>query len=76
LKKPTGSVQFRFYKPETKKTKPNPNRKKTGKKQAKPEKNRAKLEKIEPKPSQTSLNRFFSGFGFFFKKKFGLVIFF
>jgi hypothetical protein len=29
LKKPTGSVRFRFYKPKTKKTKPNPNRKKT-----------------------------------------------
>ena len=26
LKKPTSSVRFRFYKPETKKTKPNPNR--------------------------------------------------
>ena len=29
LKKPTGSVRFWFYKPKTKKTKPNPNRKKT-----------------------------------------------
>jgi hypothetical protein len=28
LKKPTGSVQFRFYKPETEKTEPNPNHKK------------------------------------------------
>jgi hypothetical protein len=29
LKKPTGSVRFRFYKPETEKTEPNRNRKKT-----------------------------------------------
>ena len=28
LKKPTCSVRFRFYKPKTEKTKPNPNRKK------------------------------------------------
>ena len=28
LKKPTGSVRFWFYKPETEKTEPNPNRKK------------------------------------------------
>jgi hypothetical protein len=44
LKKSTGSVQFRFYKPETEKTEPNPNKKKpekpsqTGKKRAKPKK--------------------------------------
>jgi len=38
LKKPIGSVQFRFYKPETEKTEPNPNRKK------KPSQNK----KIEP----------------------------
>jgi len=53
LKKSTGSVQFRFYKPETEKTKPNPN-KKNRKNRAKPEKNepnqknRAKPEKNEP----------------------------
>jgi hypothetical protein len=44
LKKPTGSVRFWFYKPETEKPEPNPNKKKlsqTGKK-------RAKLEKTEP----------------------------
>ena len=38
-------VRFWFYKPETEKTEPNPNRKKpsqTGKNKAKPEKNRAK----------------------------------
>jgi len=40
LKKPISSVQFQFYKPETKKTKP---------KQKNPEKNRAKPKK----PSQT-----------------------
>jgi hypothetical protein len=62
LKKPTGSVRFRFYKPGTKKTEPNPNkktRKKPSQNQAKPEKNRAK-QKNEPKPkkpSQTGLNR-------------------
>jgi len=28
LKKPAGSVRFRFYKPKTEKTEPNPNRKK------------------------------------------------
>jgi len=51
LKKPTSSVQFWFYKPETEKTKPNPNQEKT----------RAKTEKTEPKPkkpSQTGLSRF------------------
>jgi len=54
FKKPTGSVRFWFYKPETKKTELNPNRKKL--------KKRVKLEKTEPnrkiraklkKPSQT-----------------------
>jgi hypothetical protein len=53
LKKPTSSVRFQFYKPETEKTEPNrtrtkktkPNWKQTEpnwKNQAKPEKNRAK----------------------------------
>jgi hypothetical protein len=32
IKKPTGSVRFQFYKPETKKIKPNPNQKKPEKK--------------------------------------------
>jgi hypothetical protein len=42
LKKSTGSVQFRFYKPKTEKTEPNPNRKKPS--QTEPNrKNRAKL---------------------------------
>jgi hypothetical protein len=68
LKKPAGSVRFRFYKQKTKKTEPNRNRQKTRKKtepnRAKTEpnrKNRAKTEKTEPKPeksSQTGLNRF------------------
>jgi hypothetical protein len=48
LKKPVGSVRFRFYKSKTKKTKLN------RKNQAKSVKNRAKLKK----PSQTGLNRF------------------
>jgi hypothetical protein len=68
LKKPAGSVRFRFYKQKTEKTEPNRNRQKTGKKtepnrkkRAKTRKNRAKTEKTEPKPekpSQTGLNRF------------------
>jgi len=54
LKKLTGSVRFRFFKPWTKKTEPNqtePEPKKTGKKQSKTEPNRknwARPEKIEP----------------------------
>jgi hypothetical protein len=73
LKKPIGSVRFRFYKPETEKTKPNrtPNRKKLEKNQAKPKKpsqtslNWFCAKKTEPKP--VGLNRFRFGFGFFFK---------
>jgi hypothetical protein len=42
LKKPTGSVRFRFFKSGTGKTEPN--RKKTGKNRAKPSQN----EKTEP----------------------------
>jgi hypothetical protein len=63
LKKPAGSVQFLFYKQKTKKTEPNRNRQKTGKKtepnrknRAKTEsnrKNQAKPEKTEPKPEKT-----------------------
>jgi len=53
LKKPAGSVRFRFYK---QKTEPNPNRKKTGKKPSQTKKTESKPEK----PSQTGLNRFFS----------------
>jgi hypothetical protein len=49
LKKPTGSVWFRFYKPKTEKIEPN-------RTEPKPEKNRAKLKK----PSKTGLNRFLS----------------
>jgi hypothetical protein len=43
-KTPTGSVRFWFYKLETEKTKPNPNRKN----QKKNRKNRAKTKKTEP----------------------------
>jgi len=46
LKKPTVSVQFRFYKPNTEKTEPD---------RTQSEKNRAKPEK---KPSQIEPNRF------------------
>jgi len=45
LKKPTGLVRFRFYKPKTEKTEPD----RTKPKQ-KNKKNRAKQEKTEPKP--------------------------
>jgi len=54
LKKPTGSVQFWFYKLETEKTEPNPNRKKT-------EPNRFELVfvlKNWTEPKQVCLNRF------------------
>jgi hypothetical protein len=68
LKKPTGSVRFRFYKHENR---TEPKLKKTGKKpsqtEAKPKK-LSQTEKIEPKP--VGLNRFW----FFFK--FSLIIFF
>jgi len=49
LKKPAGSVRFRFYKPKTEKTEPN-----CKKNRAKPAKNQAKPKKS----SQTGLNRF------------------
>jgi len=64
LKKLTGSVRFRFYKPETRKNEPNPNRKNRAKpkKRSQTEKNRAKPKK----PSQTGLNWF--QFGFFLIK--------
>ena len=54
MKKPAGSVRFRFYKQKTKKTEPNRNRQKTRKNRAKPKKpsqnreNRAKTGKTEP----------------------------
>jgi hypothetical protein len=69
-------------KPEKKGAKPSQNRKnqaKTGKKPSQNRKNRAKLvfalkNRTEPKP--VGLTRFQFGFGFFSKKKFGLVTFF
>jgi hypothetical protein len=82
LKKPAGSVRFRFYKQKTEKTEPNrkkpkknePNQAKTGKTKPKPE----KTEKTEPnrfepvfalkKPKPVGLTWFLFGFGFFFKK--------
>jgi hypothetical protein len=54
LKKPTDSVQFRFYKPKTEKTESNRTQTKKPEKTSQIEKNRAKTKK----PSQTSLNRF------------------
>jgi hypothetical protein len=63
LKKPAGSVRFRFYKPKTEKTKPNPNRKKLSQ--------TGFVLKNRTEPKLVGLNRFW-----FFLKKFGLVIFF
>jgi hypothetical protein len=67
LKKPAGSVRFRFYKQKTEKTEPNRNRQKTGKKtEPKPSqtgktepnrKNQAKPEKTELKPEKPSQNQ-------------------
>jgi Ni,Fe-hydrogenase I large subunit len=58
LKKLTSSVRFRFYKPETEKTKPNQTQTEKNRKKIKlnQKKNRAKPKK----PSQTGLNRFLS----------------
>jgi hypothetical protein len=76
LKKPTSSV--RFFKPGTRKTEPEKNRAKPKKpsQTKKTEPNRFEpvfslKNRTEPKP--VGLNRFRF---FFFKKKFGLVIFF
>jgi hypothetical protein len=49
LKKPAGSVRFRFYNQKTEKTEPNRNRKKNEQNR----KNRARTEKTEPKPEKT-----------------------
>jgi hypothetical protein len=51
LKKPTGSVWFGFFKPETKKTEPNRTQTEKNQKKTEPEpkKNRAKPKKTEPK---------------------------
>jgi hypothetical protein len=43
LKNPAGSVRFRFYKPKTEKTEPNPNRKKPESNWQKTESNRFEL---------------------------------
>ena len=74
--------------PEKNRKKTEPNRKNRAKTESN-QKNRAKPEKTEPnrfepvfslknrtEPKPVGLNRFRFGFGFFFKKKFGLVIFF
>jgi hypothetical protein len=82
LKKPAGSVRFRFYKPKSGKNEPNRNRKKPSQNQ----KNQAKTEKTEPNrfelvfalKNQTETGRFdpvWVRFRFFFLK-FDLVTFF
>jgi len=80
LKKPAGSVWFRFYKQKT-----NQNRQKTRKKTEPNRKNRAKTGKTEPnrfepvfalkKPNRTETGRFDPVSVFFQKKKFDLVTF-
>ena len=88
MKKPTGSVRFQFYKPETEKTEPNPNRKNQKKTESNWKKTEPKSSQTE-KPSQTGKpnpNRFLSkkknwnqsvwtGFGFFKKIRFGYFFF-
>ena len=70
MKKPTCSVQF--YKPETEKTEPNPNKKKL----KKTESNQFELVFVLKNQIEPNQNRLvWIGFGFFLKK-FGLVIFF
>jgi hypothetical protein len=89
LKKPAGSVRFRFYKQKTEKTKPNrnetdKNRKKNRAKTEPNRKNRAKTGKTEPnrfEPIFALKNRNRvkpTGFGsvFFFKKKIRFGYFF
>jgi hypothetical protein len=70
LKTPTDSVLF--YRSETKKTKPNPNKKNWKKNQAKPEKTKPnRFESVfflKNKPKPVGLNQFRFGFGFFFLK--------
>jgi len=83
LKKPTGLVRFRFYKPETEKTEPNRPNWKNRANPSQTRKNRAKLvwtsfcskktNRTEPKP--VGLNRFRFGFGFFKKKSVWLLFF-
>jgi len=70
LKTPTDSVLF--YRSETKKTKPNPNKKNW----KKTEPNRFEsVFVLKTKPKPVGLNQFRFGFGFFLKK-FDLVTFF
>jgi hypothetical protein len=64
LKKPTGSIQFPFYKPETEKNRVKPEKKtesnkkpaKPEKTEPKPEKNRVKSKK-QTKPEKTEPNQ-------------------
>jgi len=77
LKKPTGSIQFWFYKPETEKTEPNPekNRKKPSQNE-KTEPNQFEpvfVQKNEPNWTETSR---FEPVLSYFLKKFSLIIFF
>jgi hypothetical protein len=48
LKKPTDSVRFWFYKPETKKIEPNPNKKKNQKKPSQTGKKPSQTGRFEP----------------------------
>ena len=88
LKKPAGSVRFRFYKQKTEPNRTEPE-KKPEKKPSQNRENRAKTGKTEPnrfepvfalknrtEPKPVGLTRFRFGFGFFSKKKFQFGYFF
>jgi hypothetical protein len=81
LKKTTGLIRFRFYKQKTEKTEPNRNRK-NGKKPSQTEKP-SQTGFLPKKPNRTEtgskpvgLTRFRFGFGFFFRKKISVWLFF
>jgi hypothetical protein len=81
LKKPTCSVRFRFYKPKTEKTEPNPNRKTNEPNREKTEPNRKN--RVKPVwtgfcPKKPNQNRpVWTGFGFLYKKiRFGYFFFY
>jgi hypothetical protein len=87
LKKPTGSVRFRFFKPGTEKTELNRTEPKPEKTEPKPKKpsqtGKNEPNRFEPvfvlknrtEPKPVGLNRFRFGFGFF-KKKISVWLFF
>jgi hypothetical protein len=73
LKKPTSSIRFRFYKPDTKKIEPNKKNRAKPKKPSQTGLSWFLSKKTEPKP--VGLNRFRFGFGFFKKNSVWLFFF-